>query len=327
MGERLRYIDYAKGLGIIFIVIGHLMHSAEWLIDWVYSFHVPLFFLISGMMIGRKDKKKGAFETIFKLVKSLIVPYIFFNMIGTSIPYIIGLKEFTRVGFNQEILLFFIGAGGSASWFLSSLFVAQVCFFFVGKIKNNYIRHIVSIIITVCGFILGNKIVFFISITRGMIGYSFLYIGYLISKNMEIRKRTVGDWNFIVGLILLFVNVLTTIINPRVDMHHFIFGNILLYYIENISGILFILFFCKKIENLRIKSLEYMGKNSIIIQCTHGLLGNIIIAFVIKEAGLFAETSNAIIVLLLELPLIYIITNYCGFIIGRKSLKRIKKAD
>ena len=41
--NRVEWIDMAKGLGIIFVLLGHARFPDE-IITWIYSFHMPLFF-------------------------------------------------------------------------------------------------------------------------------------------------------------------------------------------------------------------------------------------------------------------------------------------
>ena len=71
---RIVEFDIAKGIGIILVVIGHqnIPHSVT---NWIFSFHMPLFFILSGFFFSSKKK----FYEIFKRrVKSLIIPYVFF---------------------------------------------------------------------------------------------------------------------------------------------------------------------------------------------------------------------------------------------------------
>lgn len=70
---RIVEFDIAKGIGIILVVIGHqnIPHSVT---NWIFSFHMPLFFILSGFFFSSKRK----FYEIFKRrVKSLIIPYVF----------------------------------------------------------------------------------------------------------------------------------------------------------------------------------------------------------------------------------------------------------
>ena len=46
--KRLNYLDYAKGIGILLVVLGHIYNNSVKL--WIYSFHMPLFFIISGYL-------------------------------------------------------------------------------------------------------------------------------------------------------------------------------------------------------------------------------------------------------------------------------------
>ena len=47
-GKRIRYFDMAKGLGIILVVLGHIEYISDELRAWISSFHMPLFFILSG---------------------------------------------------------------------------------------------------------------------------------------------------------------------------------------------------------------------------------------------------------------------------------------
>ena len=49
--NRIIWIDISKGLGIILVVLGHtsLSKISQISYDWIYSFHMPLFYLLSGL--------------------------------------------------------------------------------------------------------------------------------------------------------------------------------------------------------------------------------------------------------------------------------------
>ena len=49
--ERIAWIDAAKGIGILLVVLGHTFNIPVWLHNWIYSFHMPLFFLLAGLII------------------------------------------------------------------------------------------------------------------------------------------------------------------------------------------------------------------------------------------------------------------------------------
>ena len=53
--KRNDFIDFLKGIGIILVVIGHVSQN-ERINDFIYSFHMPLFFFISGFLFNYKKE-------------------------------------------------------------------------------------------------------------------------------------------------------------------------------------------------------------------------------------------------------------------------------
>lgn len=74
MTDRNSYIDAIKGLGIFLVVLGH--HKTI-LSEYIYSFHMPLFFLLSGIFHKNYSNYKIFLE---KKIKNLIIPYFIFSI-------------------------------------------------------------------------------------------------------------------------------------------------------------------------------------------------------------------------------------------------------
>lgn len=53
--ERLVFIDNAKGIGIILMILGHIPNMPEFFHSWIYSFHMPLFFLYQDIYLMKKS--------------------------------------------------------------------------------------------------------------------------------------------------------------------------------------------------------------------------------------------------------------------------------
>ncbi len=51
MKEKINYIDYSKGIAILFVIFGHVYSGNNIATTWIYSFHIPLFFIISGFLL------------------------------------------------------------------------------------------------------------------------------------------------------------------------------------------------------------------------------------------------------------------------------------
>ena len=71
MDKRDYSIDIARGIACLLVVVGHVPTTPSLLHTWIYSFHMPLFFIISGIVLNTNDSVK---EFIKKRCKTLLVP-------------------------------------------------------------------------------------------------------------------------------------------------------------------------------------------------------------------------------------------------------------
>lgn len=68
--QRILWIDMAKGYGIILVIIGHW--NIPYLTDYLYAFHIPLFFFLSGVVFSLKYDFVSFLKT---KVRHIVVPY------------------------------------------------------------------------------------------------------------------------------------------------------------------------------------------------------------------------------------------------------------
>ena len=90
MGNKLTQVSFLFVFATLLVVIGHaditLDYKDLWIHKWVYSFHMPLFFLVSGFLFAYthpENKMKGMrfFPFIWKKVKRLLLPFLFINSV------------------------------------------------------------------------------------------------------------------------------------------------------------------------------------------------------------------------------------------------------
>ena len=75
--NRYDYIDISKGIGILMVVWAHIM-LAGWTHQMFYAFHMPLFFLLSGMLF-RRDKYTSFSSFLAHRAKRLLIPYFIYS--------------------------------------------------------------------------------------------------------------------------------------------------------------------------------------------------------------------------------------------------------
>lgn len=86
MKERIVWIDALKMIGLFLVVLGHFLPSGNFCKVLIYSFHVPMFFIVSGFLDALQGKGRR-----FRF-RALLVPWIFWGVLSYLIPYMLGHK-------------------------------------------------------------------------------------------------------------------------------------------------------------------------------------------------------------------------------------------
>ena len=148
---RNKTIDVAKGLGIILVVFGHNALANVEIHSFIFSFHIPLFLLLSGIFF---NPSQSFTQLILTKSDGLLKPY--FLVVG-----VLGLIKFIA-GAKLPLLIFSILYGNGSNtwpplWFLPYLFVLFLfAWFFINLIPSRYANSswLISILILVL-FMLG----------------------------------------------------------------------------------------------------------------------------------------------------------------------------
>lgn len=197
-----------KGIGIIAVVIGHCYD-----VKFVYTFHMPLFFLIAGFTFRVSPERKSFFKSNFN---RLMIPYITFFIL-LLIPYAITC-------IHQSIkpsILPKIWGGEKLSglftvfWFVSVLFCSKLVF--NELLLNNYSRRFIHkfrimslITVAVIAYIFGfSPIPFPLNLHVVPMAVFFMLVGYYIRP---VYKCFYSIDNFRVNLIILISFVLLTLL-------------------------------------------------------------------------------------------------------------------
>ncbi|HSL45970.1 MAG TPA: acyltransferase family protein [Anaerolineales bacterium] len=145
MSQRIGFFDIARGIGILLVVLGHNDFGAfsPFFHQLIYSFHVPLFFFLSGYFINTSIPFIDYFKKRFH---SILKPYLFTILL----IYFVSVS-FEKMGFQTAIVRIVKSLYGSVTyiswdqlWFLPNLFVVGLYAFafirLVGRLHNRWIR-------------------------------------------------------------------------------------------------------------------------------------------------------------------------------------------
>ncbi len=299
--ERIDWIDYAKALGVFWVIMGHTYKGYSF-IGWIYSFHMPLFFFLSGITL--KIEQISCKEFLKKRVKSLLIPYILY-----SIVYI--MLEVIKSGLNgnmDETIKYFLRdafwiRGQQATiglWFLPLLFLVEVLLMVVYKgIRSKNLRAASVLFITAMGFLYADKIGKALpwGLDAALVVIFFLYAGYVfkqicLSSWMNGKQKDIFKYA-IIGVGLLFANIIFNnynmkLIGDNADMYSLRYGNEIIYILSALAGIGFISIVLGYIlKNVKSRFWRFMGRNTLHIYCLHGLalmfVRKVLNLYVIKE--------------------------------------------
>ena len=254
--NRIDYLDTLKGLLIILVVFGHTGINSN-IQKWIYSFHMPLFLIISGFFY--KESRK-----ILNLnrIKRLVFPFICFTILAILFPGLPSLIlknkpiEWSKVFYLEERIFF-----NTPIWFLIVLFLIEI--------KINLINQITKLPILLLIQILTIK--FSPILPLGMrlalcLGSTF-YIGVIWREAKGWFKYDKNISNCII-FILLPISCFLGYILGRVDLYKMEFSdNLFYYYLLTIINLVLWIEISKKLENLSI--LKILGKNTLLILGTH----------------------------------------------------------
>ena len=253
-------IDIAKGICIFLMVMGHAA-VPDLVFKWIYSFHMPFFFIVSGMFFN--PAKYSEWSTFLKArVRSLVIPYFTLSLIAAGLFYLIG---------ENYIKAMFVGWGGIALWFIPVLFVSELMFWGIWKgtthFKHQKVCAIVCVIIMLfVGFYLSiNDIHIPLQLEVVGMGGFFYAIGYIF--NDLLRAIRLKIWMVCV-LMCVYMGIIQLL--PTLDMCPNNFACFPLNQILAVAGSVLIICLARVLadwnkENPMCRFFNWAGRNTLVI--------------------------------------------------------------
>lgn len=288
--KRIAWIDIARGIAIIAVIAGHSLGNywPNYLGNFLFAFHMPIFFVLSGYLYHEQSQKKLTEKNFF----NLLVPYIatifiafillvFYRNFPNSViapskgPSIKAFIISAIYGAGGEVTIpntsFKINAIG-AIWFLLAMFIANQIFNVVMKSKVKlYAKVIITLFITLLGIQTAKSFFLPFSIQPALIAQIFLLSGYLIKKYDVMSKV-----NYVVLIVLIILWAWDASFN-LFDFEGVNAANIYLAVLVGITTSIAVMKISMYIEtwtaNIKFKwindTLLFWGSQSLILLCFH----------------------------------------------------------
>lgn len=268
MKDYIHWIDILKGLGIFLVILGHTIKNND-LYLWIYSFHMPLFFFISGYLMNPQTKLVCYKSFVWKKAKSLLLPFVFFRI------FLVIYWFFIEKYFRQLDL--------GPIWFLVVLFGVEILITPLLLHWKKVWHNIIVVLLCIGLFYVFNTI----QIDSRIIHELLKWLARIFNSGIWfslafIIKKLVCKYSFsqkfvlIIFVISMVISISGFKYNGNVSIFSNTVNNLILYLILGMSGIGMLTFICKLIIR-RNSLIEWVGMYTIIILAVHEPIKRIIL--------------------------------------------------
>lgn len=237
----------------------------------IYSFHMPLFFIISGILFAAKPRTYASFadfrQESWRIIVKYGIPFFIFTTIGSIVKYVIygevnfklGIYEmYNKIG-SVELLSVHL-------WFLVLLAIAKIIMpYLLRASRESSTRKITLFLLLV---LLANSISlhsYSIPMRLGSVFsvLTFVYLGYLMKDKvlLLLENRRFKLYSLLFFPVFIFLSFFNGPVAVNVPVHN----DMLIYLVCAIYGTL-LTFYVSSFNN---RLFEYIGKNSLLIYCVH----------------------------------------------------------
>lgn len=157
--SRSGWIDYAKGIAIILVVHRHVGFGLQengiqvpgWMLDMndmLYSFRMPLFFILSGLFFGRSLARRGAGGFLVSKVNTLLYPYLIWSVLMIALQIIFHNIAHSEREIGDFLNIIIQPRANAQLWYLFALFNVSLIYLLLSLLfkRNSYLQFPVAFV-------------------------------------------------------------------------------------------------------------------------------------------------------------------------------------
>lgn len=269
---RVAWLDTARGLGILLVLIGHSTALPEVLADWIFVFHMPLFFFLSGFTSASKREQRLGM-VVRSRARGLLVPFAFF-WLASYLWWLVARRlkpESLLIGVLEPLPGLFFAAGSTlfvnaALWFLPCLFVVTVLWQVLLRAGERVAWSLAIVLSALCMLELrrfASALAW--SVDIACVVLPFFALGELLGRTRRSLPR--GGWRPALALGGFALTLAALHLNDRVDLHQRVIGNPFWFVAGSLGGIAMMLGLSTSMP--RLHALHAVGRESLTLLATH----------------------------------------------------------
>lgn len=299
-GNRYLFLDMARGIAILLVILGHVLqclalyeyqYDENWAYLLIYSFHMPLFMFISGLLFSRSIEKYSLVDLIKKKSLQLLYPYVLWSF------FVIGGNYVSMFLRDKNTKIVDVIHTTSLYWFLISLWLSCIIVAVLYKLTYRFyskLFYIAICILAVVWFLVGVR-------DRNAWMYIFFSLGIILSQhildsngNSKKKKDLYALYVSLAVILTMFIllNYGISAESIRYKTGYSLLLNktgicdLLLYFLRAILGIVVIIYICKLAEKRTRKVcfvLENIGKFSLEMYLIQKLLVEEMLRYIVNK--------------------------------------------
>lgn len=216
--KRIEWIDIAKGIAILLVIIGHSAKFGSIARNIIFSFHMPLFFILSGYTYRPANDISVLLMHLKKSIKHLLIPCFVVSILKV-IVWIYKSRDYSVyniiINFYKMITNLFYASGVSFNgtvagmvWFVFSLFWAKLIIDFIYTFQKNDYKYCTIGCLAFLGVCLGvSKYWLFQNFDVTFLAVLYIYIGMIWKKycnyvdfySVPLFCTFLSVWSFLIG--------------------------------------------------------------------------------------------------------------------------------
>ncbi|MGI6669992.1 MAG: acyltransferase family protein [Christensenellales bacterium] len=283
--ERIGWIDTLRAFAVFAIVLGHTLRNATVVYPWLYSFHVPLCVLTSGIVfhVGQKE-----FRNFLKVkIQTLMIPYYSFATVSIVIYALLGSKMEKTVGGGYDVSplqsvigMLYANSGTGLMrwnmplWYIPMIFVLLLMAYWVFNKRDDLKWNILVLVISSGAAIFFNEVVELPNLPFGLETAIYMFPLFTLGKVIGSIQGKLASANpmskVAIATICIAAGTFMTIGNGQVSYNADSYGKHGFVYFLVMAMLLCIGFviIATCIPN-GVKSINYVGKNTVGIMVMH----------------------------------------------------------
>lgn len=317
MTKRLTYIDATRAILIVLVVLGHILNSANPRYDiipytlvqeFINSFHMPAFFLLSGMLTdGEKWRSRSIGTYFMHKIKTLIVPYLFFECLAVLYKHFVLHSVSIAEGLR---LMLTLRCNVGADWFLPAMFMACALYYLYIRFPHRIAWGVIGTAVLIGLHLLTSEGMGHLQVLlfRGALGFVFMLAGNLL-------KNPITDFKWWKVCCAFLMTAAVSAVCLKFSLGNSFYDGALrspaLFLISGVCGLYLVMGTARLIPW---KRLANIGENSLTVMGTHQL----VLYTVTGSSSPLWVIGIFMMIVVAETFIILVVNRICPTLIGKR---------